>query len=496
MNRKRDVRQLGTVLFTAGLAFLVSHAQAQIKARIVATQDQVAAACGTTNVKLVFGCQSGLYFVDFSETSPQISSISLADPAYVPDISSDGNWVAYQTGSNAEGGPSTAVATAWIRALAASGTPVKVADTGYVPRFVQNAPPDTPEVIYATSVACPQDTCYALGQTLLKKIAGGAAGPAEVVFDKGSYYGGLSWDNRYLNSAWEGGPNAFMLDLQGGNGVPAALHTMRVKKNVTNADTFVTVKTCNPSRSASRIFTNTMMFYDFSSAAITLAKCYHPILKTWGTHQLLFISRSDSEDLRVYDTPYMSLVPLSIAQGNGEPVAKEWNTPEWSNHPYFAVSGMVVDRLFSAGAGSYDHTLNSEAVYLVNLKDSLYVRLVETTDTSHASMVSLENPFVWVQVPAGFQEDSTWLKQTIWERAAGVINPYNPSADYLRRSAGSPVEIVIYSVSGRKIASISGVQNASVVIREKLRALNPGTYLVASRDGEGLLHTSRWVNVR
>ena len=33
----------------------------------------------------------------------------------------------------------------------------------------------------------------------------------EVVFGQGSYYGGLSWDNRYLNTGWEGGPNGFIL---------------------------------------------------------------------------------------------------------------------------------------------------------------------------------------------------------------------------------------------------------------------------------------------
>jgi hypothetical protein len=480
------------VIFLLGCS--ITYSNAQIKARIAASPSQVSALCGTAHVKVVFACQSGLYFVDFSEATPQIRNMALSGPAYFPVISSDGNWVAYQTGSNAEG-PFTLSATAWARPLAVSGAPIKVADTGFVPRFVQNTAPDAPEVLYATSVACPQNLCTGAGQTLKKKIVNSVPGPAEVVSGNGSYYGGLSWDNRYLNSAWDGGPNAFMLDLQDGGGVPKAVHTMRVKKNVTNIDTFVAVGTCNPSRSASSIFTNTMLFYDFSSAAISLAKCNHPILKTWGLHQLLFISRYDAEDLRVYKTPYLPLVPIANAQGTGEPLAKEWNCPEWSNHPYFAAAGMIVDRIYYAG-GNWDHTLNSEAVYLVNLKDSVYLRLVETADTSAASTVTFDNPFVWVEVAAGFQEDSTWLKQTIWERAAGVINPFGPSPDFMRRFMGSPAEIVIYSAAGKKLASISNTQNSAVVIREKMRALKTGTYLVVSKYAQGLRHTSRWVNVR
>ena len=277
---------------------------------------------------------------------------------------------------------------------------------------------------------------------------------AQTVFGAGSYYGGLSWDDRYLITGWPGGPNVFMLDLQNINEGPHGVHTMRVKKNVTNIDTFVTIGACNMSRSASRVFTNTMLYYDFSSAAITAAGCYHPILGTWAEHALLFISRYDAEDLQVFGMPSdRPLVSIAQANGLGEAVGKEWNNPEWSNHPYFAAASLMIDRLWLKN-GSYDHTYNSELLYLVDLKDSVFVRLVESIDTSNTSTVDFGNPFIWVEVPVGFQEDSTWLKKTIWEKAAmGIANPKigrNLSFDKI----GDCATITLYSLSGRKIAAL------------------------------------------
>jgi hypothetical protein len=498
MNRKTNFHFTGQYLFVTLLICFITHSHAQIKARITASQSQLTAICGTAKVKVIFVYQNAFYFVDFSATAPQISKMDLTGAAYLPVISSDGNWIAYQTGDDKEGPSLNPIkATAWVRELAVAGTPVKVADTAYVPRFKQNTSPDTPEIIYSTGVACSLQACYADGQTLKKKIVNKAPGPVEVVFDKGSYYGGLSWDNRYLNTAWEGG-YAFMLDLQASTGLPQPVHTMRVKKKGTNIDTFVTIQTCNPSRSASRIFTNTMLYYDFSSAPITSAKCFHPLLGTWGVHQLLFISRYDAEDLRVYTMPAdRPIVPVSSAKGLGEAVAKEWNNPEWSNHPYYAVASLLVDRIWSV-AGGWDYTYNSESIYLVNLKDSLYVKLIESTDTSYTSAISFANPFLWVEVPAGFQEDTTWLAKTIWERAGqGVINPYKPALYPMPRSmVSSHAEIAIYSLSGKKLAWISSAQNSPVFIREKLYTLKSGTYLVVSNGEGGQRHMYRWVNVR
>jgi hypothetical protein len=492
--RGRFVSVAGTLLLLC-----LSHAHAQGKFVVTATAAQVAQACGTADIKLVFAVRDSLYYVDFSETTPHIAALATAGPAYLPVISPDGNWVAYQSGSNAES-PSSLPAkpTSWMRELSPAGTPIKIADTAFVPRFVQNMPPDSPTIIYATSVACPAQACFSDGQTLKKTIVNKTPGLAQTVFAHGSYYGGLSWDGRYLNTAWDGGPNAFMLDLQGNTGMPQSIHTMRVKKNVTNVDTFVTVGSCNPSRSASRLFDNTMLYFDFSSAAITAAKCNHPLLGTWGMHQLLFLSRYDAEDLRVYAMPAdRPIIPVASATGVGEAVGKQWNNPEWSNHPYYAVASLLVDRLWSV-SGSWNHTTNTESIYLVNLKDSVYLKLVESTDTSYTSTTTFENPFIWVQVPVGFAEDTGWLKQTIWERAGmGVVNPFSPSLRSMQNSLqGSHAEVAIYSLTGQKLAVYRGAQNSAVTIQEKLQAMKSGTYLVVGHGEGGRLQAYRWVNIR
>lgn len=472
------------------MGFIVFHSCGQINARISPTaKEAIAAQCQTTNVKLVFIYRDTMCFVDFSETSPQIHKMSGVTFAYFPVISSDGKWITYQTGVEAEGpSTSTKFATAWLRELAIDGTPVKIADTGYVPRFVQNTPVDSPEIIYSTSVACPNNICYNNGQTLKKKIVQTSPQSMQVVFGNGSYYGGLSWDARFLVTGWPGGPNAFMLDLQDTFLTPRPVHTMRVKKNVTNADTFVTVGACNISRSASTVFTNTMLFYDFSSLAIQAAGCYHPLLGTWAMHAKLFISRYDGEDMLVFDMPAdRPLVPIADAQGTGEAVGKEWYNPEWSNHPYYAAASLLVDRLYSVNS-SWEHTYNCESVYLVDLKDSAYVKLIESTDSSYASKTNFSYPFIWVEKPAGFQEDTTWLKRTIWERAGQGVRYYYYKNGKSFKITGHFIEgtdittLVLYSLTGQRITTLKCVGKSRINLKNAFKNVHPGSYCIGIEE--------------
>jgi hypothetical protein len=454
-------------------------------ARITATQGQLDTVCGTHNIKVVFMCKNYGYFVDFSEITPQIRQLANVTNAYFPVISSDGRWVTYQTGVEAEE-PSTSQlpGKVWFRELAANGTPVKIADTGYVPRFVQNTPADTLAIVYSTSVACPQQICYSNGQTVKRKIVNKSVQPVETVFAAGSYYGGLSWDNRYLITGWPGGPNGFMLDLQNSLSGPRAVHTMRVKKNGTDIDTFVSIGTCNISRSASRVFTNMMLYYDFGSGALKSANCHHPLLGTWNEHALLFISRYDAEDLKVFAMPAdRKLVPYADAKGAGEATKKEWWNPEWSNHPYFGVASLNIEREWLKN-GNWEQTYNTESIYLVGLKDSQYVKLIESVDTTYASTTSFSYPFIWVEIPDGFQEDTTWLAKTIWQRS-GVLNPSRGPWAIMRTeellSDPRTIEISLFNLVGRKIADFSPLSRPTL---EKIRKhAGPGCYFIRIRRG-------------
>jgi hypothetical protein len=464
---------------------IVIHTHGQINAKISPTaKESITAQCLTSNVKVVFIYKDTMCFVDFSENSPQIHKMNNVTSAYFPVISSDGKWITYQTGVEAEGfSASTKVATAWIRELAINGTPVKIADTAYVPRFVQNTPVDSPEIIYSTSVACPNNICYNNGRTLKKKIVQKFPQSAQVVYEKGSYYGGLSWEGRFLITGWPGGPNVFMFDLQDTLSAPHAVHTMRVKKNITNVDTFVAIGACNISRSASSVFTNTTLYYDFSSMAIKSAGCYHPLLGSWATHEKLFISRYDGEDLKVFDTPAdRPLVSIADAQGTGEAVGKEWYNPEWSNHPYYAAASLLIDRLYNVNS-SWENTYNCESVYLVDLKDSSYIKLIESTDSSYTSKTNFSYPFLWVEKSSNFQEDTTWLKQTIWERAGLGVRYYNKNLKSFKGRntiiEGKDITaIVLYSLTGRKIYTLKCAGKSSINLDIAFKNIHPGGYCI------------------
>ncbi len=453
----------------------------------------------SAEVKVVFMYLDTMRYVDFSEAAPQIHTMKNVAAAYFPVISPDGNWITYQTGVEAEGPCVNAnPGIVWCRRLTADGVPIKVADTGYVPRFVQNAAPDSPEIIYSTSVACPGKVCYADGKTVKKKLVGGSPQPAQTVCALGSYYGGLSRDERFLVTGWPAGPNAFMLDLQEGATQPRPVHTMRVKKNLTQADTFVSIGTCNISRSASAVFTNSMLFYDFSSSAVNAAGCHHPLLGSWGVHEKLFISRYDGEDLKVFDMPAdRPLTPPDDAQGMGEAIGKQWYFPEWSNHPYFAAASLLVDRLFTRN-GSWQHTENNESVYLVNLKDSAYVKLLKSSDTSSGSKVNLKYPFLWVAVSAGFKEDPTWLKSTIWERAAqGVIGGFEnrraPGCGSMPFFGKGGDRFVLYSASGKRIKSVTIRRNSGVSPLGLFQGVHSGVYVLGRETRGSDKRFVRWV---
>jgi len=510
----KKARILTMMALAAILSTFAVNAQT-IKAKVTATQAVLDAACGTHNIKLAFTVSGQMYIVDFSEATPQVRVMTGVTGAYYPVISSNGQWVAYQTGIEIEGpSSSTTIAKSWIRECAAAGTAVKVADTGYVPRFVQNTSSDTQEIVYSTSVACPSGLCYNGGKTLKKKIVNKVPLSPEVVCANGSYYGGLSWDNRYVNTGWEGGPNGFILDLQDASGVPHPVHTMRtlkVKKDSTSLDTFnlITIGTCNISRPASRIFTNTMLYFDFGSALIKAAGCYHPLLGSWKMHEKLFISRYDGEDLRVFDMPSdQPVIPVAQATGIGEVVGKAWDNPEWSNHPYYAAANLIVSREFKVSSG-WQQTTNHEAIYLVNLKDSSYVRLVATTDTAITSTNSFLYPFLWVDTLAGFKEDTTWLSKTIWEKAGiavtgkytigvkqGPLAPKSVRPVVSLWSNANASRIVVYSALGQQIATLTKAGNKQFNPEKFLNSLRPGIYFVGIESLGQQRQVVRWVSSR
>ncbi|MBD3345355.1 MAG: hypothetical protein GF401_09870 [Chitinivibrionales bacterium] len=434
-----------TMLLTAGVA---AWCFGQIPAVIAVTHKQLVDECGTSNVKLVFIWNRSMYYVDFTENAPSIRKIAAVTDAAIPVISPDGNWVTYAT-QTTQDGATLSPSTAWVCRLAHDGQPMQVSqsDNGFVPRFMRSRL-DTPTVIYSTAGYHLDNKSYAwdgAGIVAAKKIIDGAVESGEtVVFNGGSYFGGISYDERYLGSA-ENNAYAHILDLQDQSKVPYEVHSFQVRSSATGQMLQHTVQTCNASMSSSRIITDAIMYVDFG---LMYAQCQcTSAIGPWDFHTRLFISKSDATILRYYDIPSAPQTADTATAGNGEIIGREWSYPEWSNHPYFAVTSILNRRRYLDPAISFLIPVERrERITLINLKDSSYTDLIQSTDTTaFDSDASFIFPGLWIEVPSDFIEEPGWL---------GRSNHINQPVV----SKG----ICTINIQGRTVSAASGLKRVSV----------------------------------
>jgi len=428
-------------------------ADTALQARVCVSRQEMSDICGTASAKLVFINGTTLYYVDFSQDTPGIVPLTRIQGGIAPVISPSGTQVAYAVAAgNFE--YNTALSAAWVCTLSASGVPFMAADPGFVPRFVKNAA--APTLIYSTCGKKLSGKNYlwdGCGSTVERTVEN-SPGPEDTIWAGGSYNGGISRDNRYLSTA-ESSPGAFVLDLDNSSGHPDTLHKFLVKNHVSGNDTAITVQVCNLSSTSSKLCPRAVMYLDFSSSAFTYANCATPAgLGSWGLHERIFISAVSGSILRYYDVP-QDVVPITEAKGIGEAVEKEWDFPEWSNHPYFAAASVLVNRLWLST--TWDNTYAHEQIYCINLKDSTYHKIIETTDSSKTSATDMEWPWLWTDVPADFQEDSTWLKALTPIRGSFSINNASGRVFFDGRtikSAKPIIEVSVYSLRGEAVQPV------------------------------------------
>jgi hypothetical protein len=509
--------------FFAGSLLLVNLPPAypqQLGARITASKDTLQKFCGTTNVKLAFVngnpnidpgiATSYLYVVDFSASTPALHRLDSTRGGLLPVFSPNGQGIVFAKGVMDDGLRSVqASGSAWFTEFDTAFSPVKVADSAFVPRFVQNAA--NPAVIYSTcALLAANEPCNGCGKVMKKELIkqGSAWVPqaAQTVWTGGSYYGGMSYDNRYLAYARLAGPWAAMLDIQNSTNGPRMIQGVKMRNIASGQDTFyLKTQACNPSISQSHLFTDAMMFFDFGQNPIA---GYTSPIGYWGLHTRIFISRyKDQLPYKVFDIPAeIKVLPqsavdtVSCANGNNKPSGKQWDNPEWTNHPYFAVATARILRLTCTN-DNWGQREASEAIYLINLKDSSYLKLVETTDTL-SIQTSFKWPWAWIDIPAGFQEDTTWLKKDVYTRAAQpVVNPTKHavsgnsgiflhattifSASILRR-------VTVYTALGDVMQSVTPAQTHSVEM-PILSSLSQGVYFIKAETIGGNKAVFRWI---
>jgi len=356
----------------------------------IAPRDSVQAFFGTRNVKVIFSeSDKGLYLIDFSsDEEPSAVQTNAHSDAKLPVLSPDGAWSAYA--NNTTGEFSGSISSSWLIELP-SGTPIIISDTASVPRFVKNN--SVPTVVYATCSKNSYDyeayTWQSCGEMITAAYNGGSF-IRDTLYKNGSFLGGLSYDEAYFAHA-EARVFAFLFNIHSDTtGDILPLHCLEGKS----------LQACNSSISSSQIFTDAVMYFDFGTGGAP-----EELGSAWRQHERIFISRSDGNIYRQYEKPEITM--------DSSVRSWEWNYPEWSNHPYFAIASVLVQRGYTEN-GSTDRRYRNEYLYAINLKDSTYIELAKSQDTLSDGNTSMRWPALWVE-NTGLSEDPTWLATPYYE---------------------------------------------------------------------------------
>ena len=94
-------------------------------------------------------------------------------------------------------------------------------------------------------------------------------------------------------------------------------------------------------------------------------------------------------------------------------------------------------------------------MYIVNLRDSSYLKIAEATDTSYTSAVNVRWQWVWIDPSPGFSEDPLWLDVSSevrhgCRRDSGTKGNIRLAGDIL--SSSSALEsVAIYTLRGERV---------------------------------------------
>ncbi len=292
---------------------------------IVASSTQVKFVTGSYLTKLAFvNYETGnLAYIDFSNYSLAVTEIADTLPVFHPDISPDGERVAFCTRVEGVSGTSEV----YVRDLNATGTNLVKLDvaSAAIPRWrVVGA--DT-VIVYVTDAGNNKENAeWKQKSTWQVPFAGGKFGTPVKLFD-GSYHGGLSKD-----------------------GSLAVTGARLLRANISGKDTvwYNGEQACNAS--LSRDSTKRTLFLDFGSET---GKAF--VGKNYATHErLLFVDSTGK-----------------LIQSIAAPANYTFDHSEWSNVKNVAVATVTNTN----GAHS--------AIYLINMADSSLLKVAEGDELWH-----------------------------------------------------------------------------------------------------------------
>jgi len=280
----------------------------------------------SANVKLAFTLTttvSDVYFIDYNNYN---------DSAFLPQqlkkpkgmesfncarsrISPDGSFVAYYLTEGAT------INGSYIQRLDTAATPVLVDANGTEPHWWQDS--TGLYIIYSNVILVPTTggINQGIGQTFKRQVDltgnGAVAGPSQVIAPY-PMNGGLSANGQYLCTGYE---SAAFYDVFNSLLIP-------INKGF---------QTCNPSIDPDTAHPGWMMFLNFNG----VQSMNNPFIgaadypdSSLAEHSVLFIV-----DYTNTVRDYVALSQLNAVYGG----YSEWQTPEWSNNPQFAVAVGVIN---------------------------------------------------------------------------------------------------------------------------------------------------------
>jgi uncharacterized protein (TIGR02171 family) len=307
----------------------------------------------TSRTRLVFVKRRGdvrrLCHVDFFDVVPTVVEFTDIGAVYLPTVSPDGEWVAFCTSGEGRADSSSV----YVRRLDSTGSGlIRLEDSpAFVPRWwVDPSNADT-FIVYTDAAMVNTASSWPATQTRRQLMRGGEpAGSPETVESQGSFHGGMSADGAYLATGF-----SRLLMKHRPSGEVRMLFTYPENGK---DDKDYTSQVCNVSIAPSTHGPPEVLFVDFGS--------YGLISRLTGDryryHQYLFRVRYTGEVTGWYRYP---------------PGYETWDHPEWSNVYECAVAGVQ------------DRYGRHPAIFVVNLKDSAWIRVAQGEDLWH--------PYLWVQ---------------------------------------------------------------------------------------------------
>ncbi len=310
---------------------------------------------GSTKMRLAFVQDFGaldkkLFVLDYTGAKPELRVLRDSVPMATPSISPDGQTVAY--GSYAEGYDGySEISLQSVMDTSARGLG-KIPD-GFIPRWWTGIGQTDTFLIYTDGASMNVNQKWLSEKTYRRQVSGTKpVGGPEVLWDIGSYHGGLSRDGRFLATGYT---KTKLIDLQIND---TALFYFETPYNGRHDN----AQTCNVSISPSTVRTDEVLLLDFG-----YSRQSELVGSSYGVHEYIFKCNSKLLSWEHVEDWYYRPAGFN-----------SWNHVEYTNHPDYAVA--VAQSKYSD---------SSDAIFIIDLnEENRYLRI--------ASGKNLRYPGAWI----------------------------------------------------------------------------------------------------